>query len=122
MASAALFHTLVRLPVLKARRTLSQAFDGYLGVSTTDEDVADRLGIDHDVFRRTLRAFGWTSCWRLLRRLPSGHTQVFLDMGCGSGRMICAAARRHYQKVIGIEQSPELAKLARENIARLRNP
>lgn len=44
--------------------------------------------------------------------------QVFLDYGCGKGRAIVAAATRPFRRVIGVEFSPELAAIARDNVRR----
>jgi len=43
---------------------------------------------------------------------------VFLDYGCGKGRAIVAAAIRPFRRVIGVELSPELAAIARDNLRR----
>ena len=47
-------------------------------------------------------------------------TDVFVDIGCGKGRMLCLFARRHLAKCVGIEVDAELARAARANAARLR--
>jgi SAM-dependent methyltransferase len=41
-----------------------------------------------------------------------------VDYGCGMGRVVILAARRGFRKVIGVEYSPEMAKLARQNVRR----
>jgi SAM-dependent methyltransferase len=66
------------------------------------------------------------SGWRDLRRaLPQRSVQrsdVFVDLGCGKGRVVYAAARHYnFARVIGVEISPALADQARENI-RLAGP
>lgn len=49
-----------------------------------------------------------------------GPTDVFYDIGCGHGRVLCMVARRRVRMCIGIELSGEFAKKARENVAKLR--
>ena len=44
---------------------------------------------------------------------------VFLDAGCGMGRAVCVAATYPLRRVIGVELSPDLCRVARENIARI---
>jgi SAM-dependent methyltransferase len=56
----------------------------------------------------------------ILARLPAGEEDVFLDYGCGLGRVLVAAARRNYRSVIGVELVPEFADAARENVRRAR--
>jgi len=45
---------------------------------------------------------------------------VFLDYGAGMGRVVVAAARRPFRRVIGVELSPDLAATARRNVERAR--
>jgi SAM-dependent methyltransferase len=54
----------------------------------------------------------------LLRTLPpEAKAGTFFDMGCGSGRALCVAARFGFQKVAGIDFDEELISLAAENLA-----
>ena len=55
-------------------------------------------------FRRVLRA----------ARIPSDG--VFLDMGCGKGRVCMLAAEHGFTQIIGIDYSPSLCELARANM------
>lgn len=50
---------------------------------------------------------------------PGGAT--FVDVGAGLGRVVLVAARRPYRTVIGVEISPALAQIARENVERARD-
>jgi SAM-dependent methyltransferase len=51
---------------------------------------------------------------------PSRAT--FVDLGAGMGRVVMLAARRRFRAVIGVEISPALVEIARENLASLRDP
>jgi SAM-dependent methyltransferase len=44
--------------------------------------------------------------------------EVFLDVGCGMGRTVLAAATYPYAAVLGIEISEQLLEVARRNVAR----
>jgi 16S rRNA G966 N2-methylase RsmD len=59
----------------------------------------------------------------LLHQLPvedvSGYT--FIDMGSGKGRMMLLAAERPFQRIIGVEFSAELHRLALRNVKTYRN-
>jgi SAM-dependent methyltransferase len=60
---------------------------------------------------------------RLLDALPiPAEGTVFVDIGSGLGRMVLLAARRPFRQVIGLEISPALHELARENLAAARDP
>jgi len=45
---------------------------------------------------------------------PEGST--FLDLGCGMGRTLLLAALRPFRQVVGVEISPALAEIARDNL------
>ncbi|MHB1988225.1 MAG: methyltransferase domain-containing protein [Acidimicrobiales bacterium] len=62
------------------------------------------------------------SRWWLLRRLLPVRTvapyDVFVDLGCGMGRIVLQAAWRYpFRRIIGVELDSELAGIARMNIA-----
>ncbi len=42
---------------------------------------------------------------------------TFVDLGAGMGRVVLLAARRPFRAVIGVEISPALVEIARENLA-----
>ncbi|MBV8368905.1 MAG: class I SAM-dependent methyltransferase [Candidatus Eremiobacteraeota bacterium] len=47
---------------------------------------------------------------------------TFVDLGAGMGRVVLLAARRPFRAVLGVEISPALVEIARENLATLRDP
>jgi SAM-dependent methyltransferase len=47
---------------------------------------------------------------------------TFVDIGAGMGRVVLLAARRPFRAVIGVEISPALVEIARENLASARDP
>lgn len=106
----------------RLRQAYSRRVDRYLGVDTVEEETADLAGYHAPEKRFAVRPFGWTSCWRVLDRLRPSGSDIFLDIGCGAGRMVCAAARAGYRSVIGVEITPEMAAIARRNVAVLRGP
>lgn len=57
---------------------------------------------------------------RVFDRLRLGPGDVFVDLGSGMGRVVCAAARRPVRSVIGVEIEPSLHEVAVANVARLR--
>lgn len=62
----------------------------------------------------------YRSVHAVLQFLELGPDDVFVDVGCGKGRVVCCAARRPLRRVVGIENNPEAARAARTNAARLR--
>jgi SAM-dependent methyltransferase len=53
-------------------------------------------------------------------RLKLGRQDVFYDIGCGMGRILCVVARRRIRKCVGIELLEPLCQKARRNALRLR--
>ena len=51
----------------------------------------------------------------LLSKLVLTPDDVFIDIGCGKGRVVCCMATRPIRKVIGIEMIPDLADIAKQN-------
>ncbi len=50
------------------------------------------------------------------------ETSTFVDLGAGMGRVVLLAARRPFRAVIGVEVSPALVEIARENLGTARDP
>jgi 16S rRNA G966 N2-methylase RsmD len=63
--------------------------------------------------------------WRTLQRaLPKrlvGEGEAFVDIGSGMGRMVLRAADYPFVRVIGVELSPELHAIAKDNVRRNRS-
>ncbi|MFH1019951.1 MAG: class I SAM-dependent methyltransferase [Pseudomonadota bacterium] len=53
---------------------------------------------------------------RLLDTVPLPPESVLVDFGCGKGRVLLLAVLRGIQKAVGIEFSPELCEIARNNV------
>jgi SAM-dependent methyltransferase len=59
---------------------------------------------------------------RILRPSEVSASDVFLDLGCGTGRMLIHAADRYpFRRVIGIDLVPRLVEIARETLERNRD-
>jgi SAM-dependent methyltransferase len=58
---------------------------------------------------------------RALRREQIGPEDVFVDIGCGMGRVLVQAARRPFGRVVGVDISSELIAIARQNLDVLGN-
>jgi SAM-dependent methyltransferase len=67
-----------------------------------------------DIGRLGYVASAWRTLPRALRHIGVSTDDVFIDFGCGKGRVVHQAAKRRFRKVIGVEISPALADVARE--------
>lgn len=58
---------------------------------------------------------------RLMQNIQFPNNSVFVDVGCGKGRIVMLASICGFPKVRGIEFSKELCLIARQNIETLRH-
>jgi SAM-dependent methyltransferase len=86
----------------------------WLGISTRG-----LVPIDHpdSVHYATMR---YTTIRAVLHHLDLAPSDVFVDIGCGKGRVLCCAARHQVKQVIGVDLSKPLCQEARANAQRLR--
>src|SRR5262249_10001971 len=57
---------------------------------------------------------------QVLQRLDLQRSDTFVDIGAGKGRVLCLAAQYRIQKVVGVEYSSELVRIAILNVSRMR--
>jgi SAM-dependent methyltransferase len=57
---------------------------------------------------------------RILHSLNMERRDVFVDIGCGKGRVVCCASRFEIKEVIGVEIDDNLYKIALENVRKAR--
>lgn len=119
---AATARAALRRAAIVASKTVDAFFDVRHGTETgrfvevaQQRDVASpnlARGIRYEPSRaRPLR--------RLLRELPLPRAGVFVDVGCGKGRAMMVAAQAGFQRLLGIEYSPDLCRTARRNLESL---
>ena len=63
----------------------------------------------------------WHVLPRALRYLGVSDRDVFVEFGCGKGRVVHQAARWPFGRVVGVEISPVLAEAARSGLAARRH-
>jgi SAM-dependent methyltransferase len=103
----------LRPPALAARRRL-----GRLLFERGGQDTG-RLGAEELAEGYTsYEPSQWTFLPRALRGEHIGWCDVFVDVGCGRGRVVLQAAKRPFARVIGVEISPEKLATARHNLDR----
>lgn len=58
----------------------------------------------------------------LVRRVPESDVRdsTFVDVGAGMGRAVLIASEYPFKQIVGIELSPDLLEIARENLAKAR--
>lgn len=100
---------------LMIRRTLSRPLDRRYGIETSNEVRLASLGLDHPD-RVGYEPSGWRDLRRVIRRSEIGPGDVFIDLGSGKGRIVLAAARYPFRRVIGVEVASEINEVAARNV------
>jgi SAM-dependent methyltransferase len=77
----------------------------------------DEVGFDADG-RRSYEASPWGVIGRVMHAGEVSAEDVFLDLGCGMGRVILEAARYPFGRVIGVDVVPQFTAVARHAVAR----
>ncbi len=94
-------------------------FDWRYGTDTVGAVAAGELAAakgkvsKFEIYQATrLRSFR-----QVMARLEPTHESVFVDFGCGKGRVLLAAAQLGFKRVEGVEFAAELCSIAERNIA-----
>lgn len=108
----------MRIAYRTAREGVSRlVVDERLGIETAKRVSDDEL-YALDSRRVPYEASPWLALRRGLAGCRIGPDDVLIDLGCGKGRVLVLAARYPFRRVVGVELSPELAHVARANLAR----
>lgn len=95
-------------------RTSDLGWEWRLGVRTTRNAPSPH----RDANRYGYLAFH--TYFAALDALKLEPTDVVVDLGCGKGRVVCAAAQYPIREAIGVEIDPLLASMAEHNASQLR--
>jgi SAM-dependent methyltransferase len=104
--------------VKKAARILADyGFDWKYGTDTMHKVDVDSLETDSDnkPHARRYQASKAHPLLKLFRKLQLPEDGVFVDMGCGKGRVLFIAAQLGFKRVVGIEFCGQLCRQALEN-------
>jgi SAM-dependent methyltransferase len=93
-------------------------FDLYYGTDTTRRVDMDSLEFESEnkVHAVLYQATKTRPLRKLMRRLNVPKNGTFVDLGSGKGRTLLVAMQLGFEKIIGVEFSPELCAVARKNI------
>lgn len=92
-------------------------FDRPAGIETTKIVRLRDIGL-HGHSRVDYEPSPWRTLGRMLPKGAVSEDDVFIDFGCGKGRVVLQAATYPFRKVIGVELSTELLEVARSNVER----
>ncbi len=112
---------LLRLRVARrAKDLLDFAFDHWHGTRTSGIIELGNLSIrsnrkDAGTFYVATPRYEFRNIVTRLGLDPANH--VFIDFGCGMGRVLLYAMDQGFSEVVGVEFSEDLAEIARKNVA-----
>ncbi len=116
-----LFRSTVRPVFVSVRDALVRWIERRNGIETSTVVELERLGIAAPE-RGYYKPAPWLTLRRALPPASIGRNDVFIDFGSGMGRIVFQAAVRYpFKRVIGLELSPQLHKIAEANLARNRD-
>ena len=90
-------------------------FGGRRGIDTDGKIPLEALGLAQPD-RIFYLATDWFTVRRALNALSVGPDDVFIDFGCGKGRVVMMAARYPFKRVIGVDISEALTSIAERNV------
>ena len=93
------------------------------GIRTSGEIHPEELGFPGGEHFRGgyYRPSSWVILRFVFKTFPVSRGDVFVDYGSGMGRVLIFAAQQPFKRVIGVEMSEDLNRIARENIERNRD-
>lgn len=99
---------------------LAPYYEWRLGITTSGRISSEALGYQHpECNHYGPSAYG--NIRRIFKALNVQHGKdVFVDFGSGKGRVLILAAMQPFERIIGVERSPDLSDIARHNIERTR--
>jgi SAM-dependent methyltransferase len=123
--AARIFQRALEIPIrgLPKPQTCSEPFDEKLGVCTSGvvwltnpRSKNFRHGIRYEPYPPTkLR-------WLIQNSGIDPSEFCFIDVGCGMGRPLIVASQHSFAELIGVDYSPKLCDIARENLQKLGVP
>jgi SAM-dependent methyltransferase len=97
-----------------SRRLHNLAWEKRLGISTRGVVPVEHPDSVH------YASMSYATIHRTLTALRLRSDDVFVDIGCGKGRVLCCAARTRVGRVVGVDLSAELCEEATGNARRAR--
>lgn len=107
-------HSLAHYCTSAINRLSDAYWETRLGVATTGIAPSEHLDANRYGY------LSYHTYFSIFARLGLAADDVVVDLGCGKGRVVCAAATMPIRESIGVEIDPELCAAAEANLTRLR--
>lgn len=91
-------------------------YDRRLGIETTGRYISDKPAtfFGDEFYYDTVE---YSKLEKIIAFLRLNENDIFVDIGCGKGRIVLYTAAKKLKKVIGIEYEKSLVDIARKNIS-----
>ena len=111
-------------PSFRRNIRVEKEFDLQYGIDTSGIVNVPDLDVKEEIRKHSVR-YEPTRIWlfnNIIDQLQITYENyVFVDLGSGKGRALLLASEFSFKKIIGIETSPRLCKIARENIRKYKD-
>jgi len=116
-------HDLVGKLTWRAWHVYDQWNERRYGIRTSGEIKPEELGFPggESYHGGLYRPSSWVVLRHVFKSFPVRDEDIFVDYGSGMGRVLVFAAQQPFKRVIGVEMSEDLNRVARENIDRNRD-
>lgn len=98
------------------RRVETLYWERHIGISTRGYYQPPWAGPEHKFYSTV----SYRAVFKILSFLSLNERDVFVDLGCGKGRITCCAARSPVAAVIGVEDVEGLSVQAKRNAEHMR--
>lgn len=104
------------------RYRFKHPFDETWGVDTSGRIEPEALTSNPQLAAQICRytAIQPSVARRAFQAMPETEAYTLIDLGCGKGRATIIASECAFHRIIGVELSPQLARIARNNAAIIR--
>jgi SAM-dependent methyltransferase len=119
-----MLHLVVAWPDRRRQRRIDDEYDRSHAVDTGGIVRLQTLDIGSENRDLGVRYEATNPEWfrELVGSLPINYGEfVFVDFGSGKGRALMLASEFPFERIVGVEFSPELTKVARRNLERFRS-
>jgi hypothetical protein len=113
------FDRAVRRANFAVESVMRKGFERFYGVRMGGDVYPEDLGVDA-TDRVSYNPTSWIPLRRALKPIGPGPDDVFADLGSGKGKELIVASQFPFKRVVGVELSAELVRLARVNVERAR--
>ena len=104
----------------KLARLKARLYDRRLGIEVSGRTCNQCPDYSLDAEEHCYQPTFYGRLEKMIRYLKPTAEDVFVDLGCGKGRVVFFVALQRLKKVIGVELNKELYTIARKNLANLR--